>query len=161
MALKDMVALIDEKLADVFHSAKPDPVQLRAPVLKAIERTRSQFLQTEPVRGPKWFKASNSVAAFTPTLRGGYTLPINGKPTVYVPSERFLSFLDHMKDAVDAGEFDSELANPGDDAPATAKVSVPKTREPRDPSAPKRQWTPERRARFAATVAERKARKSA
>ena len=46
MALKDMFALIDDKLADVFHTRKPDPATLRAPVLNAIERTRTQFAQT-------------------------------------------------------------------------------------------------------------------
>jgi len=161
MALTDLFGLIDDKLADVFHSSKPDPTKLRAPVLKAIERTRTQFLQTEPAKGPKWFRVSNAVVAFTPKLRGGASFPINGQPTVYVPSERFPEFLDRMKDAVEAGEFDAELADPNDGAGATAKVKVPTTRKQRDPSAPKKPgWTDERRAKFAATVAARNAAKS-
>jgi len=161
MALKDLFGLIDDKLADVFHAKKADPVTLRAPVLRALERTRDQFLATEPARGPKWIRISNGVVAFTPTLRGGHPLPINGQTTVYVPSERFIEFLDRMTEAVEAGEFDAELENPGNGAGQTAKVKVPTTRKPRDPNAPRKAgWSDERRAKFAATVAARNVAKS-
>lgn len=157
MALKDMFALIDDKLADVFHTRKPDPAALRAPVLKAIARTRTQFAQTEPVRGPKWFKVANDVVAFSPTLRGGHPLPINGQTTVFVASERFPELLDHFEEAVSAGEFDDQLADPGNGAGSSATVVMPTARKPRDPSTPKAGWSDERRAKFKETVAARKA----
>ena len=112
MALKDLIGFIDDTLANVFHAKAPDPAKLRAPVLKAIARTRTQFLQTEPVKGARWFQVNNNVVAFTPRLRGGAPLPINGQTTVFIPSERFPEFLDRLTAAVEAGEFDDEIARP-------------------------------------------------
>lgn len=161
MALKDMIALVDDKLADVFHTRKPDAAKLRAPVLKAIERTRSQFSQGDVVRGPKWFKSANGVVAFTPTLRGGHPLQVNGQTTVFIAADRFPEFLDHMQAAVQAGEFDGQLAAGGNGAGSNTEVAVPVGRGPRDPNAPRKAgWTDERRARYHETMAARRAAKT-
>lgn len=161
MALKDMIALVDDKLADVFHTRKPDAAKLRSPVLKAIQRTRSQFSQGGVVRGPKWFKSSNGVVAFTPTLRGGYSLQVNGQAMVFIASDRFSEFLDHMDAAVQAGEFDDQLIDRGSGAGSIAGATKSAGRKPRDPNAPgKGGWTEERRSRYQDTMAARKAAKT-
>lgn len=161
MALKDMIALVDDKLADVFHTRKPDPVKLQSPVLKAIERTRSQFSQGGVVRGPKWFKLSNGVVAFTPTLRGGHSLQVNGQATVFIASDHFPEFLDHMYAAVQAGDFNDQLADRDNSSGSTAEFTKPAGRKPRDANAPRKGgWTDERRARYQDTMTARRTAKT-
>jgi len=153
-ALKNLLGLIDDKLEAVFHKKTPDATSLRAKVVEGIDRSRTQFLATEPVRGRKWFKVANNVVAFSPMLPGSVPLLINGKATNYIPGERFTDFLDNMKAAVEAGEFDAELlAEPGEAKPAASpRVST-------EPKAKRAGWSPERRAAQAASIAARKAAK--
>ena len=161
MALKNMLALVDDKLADVFHTKKSNAAKLRSPVLKAIERTRSQFTGDGMVRGPKWFKLSNGVVALTPTLRGGRSLQVDGQATVFITGDRFLEFLDHMQAAVEAGEFDDQLAVRDNGVGLAAELAKSGDRKPRDPNAPKKEgWTDERRARYQQTMAARRAAKT-
>lgn len=158
MALKNMIALVDDKLADIFHTRKPDAAKIRSPVLKAIKRTLSQFSEGRVVGGPKWFKVSNGVVAFTPTLRGGHSLQVDSQATVFIASDRFPEFLDHMQAAVQAGEFDDQLADRDIGARPTAEVTKSEGRKTRDPNAPRKEgWTDERRARYQETMAARKA----
>jgi len=149
MALKDLLALADDKLHEVFSSKPHDPSKARAPILKGIDRTAKQFAQTEPVRGRKWFKVANSVVELT------LPFSISGKSTFYIPSERFPDFLEKLKSSVEAGELDKEI-----EAGAGATPPQARERKPRSDAGQGRNgWSEERRAKFAATVAARNAAK--
>ena len=136
VALSDLLKLADEKLADLFHKKQHNPEKARNPILRGIDRTRNQFESAIPIRGKKWFKVSNNVVAFSPPF------DIGGKSLHYIPSERFPDYLAHLRQAVEAGELDDSLGQ----APATKRKPRPSAGKP---------WTPERRAKFAASVAAR------
>lgn len=152
MALKDILALVDDKLADVFHSTKPDPAKLRAPAIKRLDTAKTQFLATEPQRGRKIWRAKNNV------VEVALPFALNGEATVYVPSERFPDFVDKLKAAVEAGELDAELVTAAEGGEAPAATSGRKRRGT-GTSNPNKAWTPERRERFQASIAARKAEK--
>lgn len=151
MAIKDILALVDAKLKDVFEQTKPDPSKLRAPAIKRLDTAKTQFLATEPTRGRKIWRAKNNV------VEVALPFALNGETTVYVPSERFPDFVDKLKAAVEAGELDAELvtAAEGGEAPATSG----RKRRGTGTSNPNKAWTPERRERFQASIAARKAAK--
>lgn len=162
MALKDTFSTFFDNvgLADVFNRPAHDPVKARKPLLKGIETAKTQFEEGK-TKGPnRWWSVSNGVVALTVKV-SGVTFDINGVATNHMPAERFPEFLAKFKAAVEAGEFDEELENHGN---GDAKVHIAKARKPRtpkDPNAPAagREWSEERRAKFAATVAARKAAK--
>ena len=137
VAISDLLKLADEKLADLFHQKQPNLEKTRKPILKGIDRTREQFESATPVRGKKWFKVSNNVVAFSPPFE------IGGKSSHYIPSERFADYLAHLRSAVEAGELDDSFGQ-----------SSATKRKPRASAG--KHWTPERRAKFAASVAEGK-----
>ena len=146
MALRDLLKLIDSKLSDTFNQKSFDPAKARAPLLKHIEVTKRQFASTEPVRGRKAFKVSNSVVEYRPPV------PIEGHSTCYIPSERFDDFLNALKTTVEAGELDKALAEP---VAPTAQLQTT-----RGGAGKKRAgWSPERREKQAAAIAARKAAK--
>lgn len=154
MALKDMLALVDDKLKEVFSTPAYDEVAARKPVLAGIAKAKEQFEAGKTKVPHRWWSAANNVVLFKPRL-GGNALLINGKEESAIPAERFPAFLDHFTAAVNAGEFDEEIKNHGK---GTAKVTTP--RAPRA----KREgggsgWSEERRARFAASIAARNANK--
>jgi len=128
MALKDkLFGLIDNSLLSAFNKKpeKPvDPSKARKPLLAGIEKTKKQFEEGRTKVPHRWWTVNNGVVAFEAKV-GGATFEINGKPINYIPSERFPEFLASMKAAVDAGEFDGEIANHGK---GSAKVSAPKGR---------------------------------
>lgn len=168
MSLLDKLhAFVDNSLEATFNRKPYDPSKDRAFVLKWIERTRAHLNQAEPVKGRRWAQFANGVMSFTPTRPDGGPLEINGTTTVFVPVERAGDFLDHFKEAIETGQFDHALATNGigtsqhvSDAPTV------KARKARDPNeTPRyaegsRSWSPERRARFAETIAARNAAKS-
>ena len=162
MALKDVFSLFDSKLADTFNLKAYDPAPDREKLVKRLQATKAKFLQTEPVRGRKDFSVSNNVVAFSPTLPGGSPMILSGQTTNYIPGERFPEVIDKLVAAVDAGELDKELeaASKGDSLTGSTP-EMPKVRRPRAPRDPhasaKVGWTDERRARFAASIAARKA----
>ena len=146
MALKDLLKLIDSKLADTFNLKTLDPTKARATMVKHIDTTKRQFASTEPVRGRKAFRVANSIVEYKPPV------PIEGHAVCYVPSERFDGFLNTLRAAVEAGELDKALAEP-QTAPAPSQGNrggAGKTRAG---------WSPERRAKQAAAIAARKAAK--
>lgn len=73
-----------------------------------------------------WYRTKNGVVALTVKV-GGDTFPINGAATNHLPADRFEEFLAAMYAAVDAGEFDTELANHGK---GNVAVDVPKRKAP-------------------------------
>ena len=103
MALKELLALADKKLAEVFHQKAPDPSKARKGVLKSIDTTASQFASATPTRGRKRFAINNGVVEYKP----GFA--IDGEETFYVPSERFSDFLTKLKANVESGELDTAL----------------------------------------------------
>jgi hypothetical protein len=157
MALKDVLSLIDDKLADVFHTRAYDPAKDREKLVKRLEATKAKFLQTEPARGRKDFSVQNNTVAYSPTLPSGDPITLGDKPApYYIPSERFTDVVDGLIAATKAGELDKALEGKGE-----AKVTKP-ARTPRkktEGGSTGRGWTEERRAKFAATVAARNAAK--
>ena len=120
MALKDLIALIDNKLAETFHRPAYDAEAARKPLLRGIDNARRQFESGQTKAPNRWWKAANNVVALTVKL-GGDTLDINGASTNHIPQEHFVTFLDKFKEAVTAGEFDEELKSHGK---GDAKVAV-------------------------------------
>lgn len=124
MALKDLLGLIDNKLSDVFHKPVWDKEAARKPLLKGIEQATTQFQNGSTKAPNRWWKASNGVVALTVKLQGEI-FEINGVETNHFPEERFGDFMKAFKDAVDAGEFDTELKNHGH---GDAKVHIGKAK---------------------------------
>ena len=151
MALKDFIALADDKLHEAFNRKPHDATKARETMVKRLDKAHEQFHATEPARGRKLFKIQNGIVELS------LPFEVSGKSTFHIPSERFADALKHLKTSVTKGELDDELRAAadkpsGDPAPAAAKV-------PRKQSTggTGRGWTDERRAKFAATVAARNA----
>ncbi len=156
MALKDLLAMVDDKLAEVFDRKAYDPSKDRDRFAKRIDATKTKFLQTEPARGQKDFTVANGVVRYEPTLRGNPVV-IGGRMVFHIDSGKFVAFLDGLKSSVEGGELDDaiEAAATDDAAPAAPKAA----RKPREGGG-SRGWSDERRAAFAATIAARKAGKN-
>lgn len=124
MALKDYLGVIDNALKHVFDRKPVDPAKARRPMLRAIDRTLAQYKTGSAGTSTGWYRIRNGVVALTVKVAGN-TLDINGAATNHLPADRFEEFLDHMRAAVDAGEFDGELANKGHGG---AEVGIPTAR---------------------------------
>ncbi len=143
MSIKDLLSLADDKLQELFHTKPHDPEKARKPIVAGIDRTKSQFASTEPVKGRKWFKIANGV------VEVNLPFMLGGKSTHYVPSERFNDFLDKLKALVTKGDLDKEIE---------AGVGEVEAKPMRSASGAKRAgWSEERRRKHAETVAARKA----
>ncbi|MEG8031881.1 hypothetical protein QP179_09960 [Sphingomonas aurantiaca] len=155
--LEKLHALIDPKLKDTFDKKAFDPSKDRAWVVGRLESTKTQYGATETTRGggAKWWKLANGVVAFSPVRKDGAPLVVNGQTTLFIPSEHFVTFVDHMIEAVNAGEFDKELSS------ETTSGQTVKIRSPRTASAGGgKGWSPERTEKFRATIEARKAAKA-
>lgn len=121
MALTDLFGIINNGLREAFERPAADPAKARRPLLKGIDRTAEQFASGKP--GPRsWWRVRNGVVALTVKVNGD-TFDINGVATNHMPADRFAEFLGKMRDAVNAGAFDAELANKGN---GDAKVRIGK-----------------------------------
>jgi hypothetical protein len=152
--LEKLHALIDPKLKETFDKKSYAPDRDRAWLVARLQATKTQYGATETTRGggAKWWKLSNGVVAFSPVRKDGAPLVINGQTTLFIPGEHFVTFVDHMIEAVESGEFDKELSN------ETTSGTTVKIKSPRTASAGGgKGWSEERRAKFAATMAARKA----
>jgi len=111
-------------LAEVFQRKPHDSRAARKPLLLGIENARKQFTQTPRIlKAPnRWWKVNNGVVALTVKIKGD-TFDINGVATNHMPEDRFEEFLAQFKQAVEAGEFDEELANKSN---GDAKVVITK-----------------------------------
>lgn len=164
--LKDLFSLVDHKLAEVFHRVSYSPDKDRAAFMKRIDETKGKFLATEPARGKKDFAVENGVVEYRPSLRGGRTIKLQGTDANYIPSERFVEFLDGLRTAVAEGHLDKEL-EASEATGSTTVTSELKTRTRgagattsgtyKDGSG----WSESRKAKFAETIAKRKAAKAA
>lgn len=115
-------------LAEIFQRKPHDSKAARKPLLTGIENARKQFTQTPRVlKAPnRWWKVNNGVVALTVKIKRD-TFEINGVATNHMPEDRFEEFLAQFRQAVEAGEFDDELANKGN---GDAKVVIPKAEKP-------------------------------
>ena len=128
MSLANMLGLINNDLKEAFSRKPFDPADGRRKLIDGIERSREQFGREEPARGRKWFTVNNGIVAFSPTQGNSGPLTINGVTTNFIAAEVFPEFLDNMRAAVEAGEFDAELeraAKHGGMVSGTADVAIP------------------------------------
>lgn len=164
MALKDLFALVDDKLKDVFHKVSYDPARDRDALTKRIDATKEKFLATEPPRGRKDFSVKNNVVEYRPTV-GGNPLVLEGREASYIPAERFAQFLDLLRAEVSEGRLDKEItaaAEGNSNANLTGEAKPARTRKPRsDAGSGRSGWTEDRRKRFEESIAARKAAKAA
>ncbi len=124
MALKDYLGIIDNGLKHLFDRKVTDPAKARRPLIRGIDRTLAQFKTASSGTPTSWYRMKNGVVALTVKV-GGNTFDINGVATNHMPADRFEEFLAAMRAAVDAGEFDAELAHEGD---GEAEVHIPKSK---------------------------------
>ena len=122
MALKDYLGIIDNGLKHLFDRKAADPAKARRPLLRGIDRTLAQFKAGSSGTPTSWYQLKNGVVALTVKV-GGNTFDISGVATNHLPVDRFEEFLAAMRAAVEAGEFDAELAHKGD---GDAEVHIPK-----------------------------------
>lgn len=163
MALADLFALVDDKLKDVFHKVTYDPTKDRDKMVKRIDDTKGKFIATEPAKGKKDFSISNGVVEYRPTLPGGGPLVLEKRDVNYVPSERFVDFLTILRAEVAEGRLDKEIEAAATKTTASLTRHAAKTgsdvASTRTYSGNKAGWSDERRERFAASIAARKAAK--
>ncbi len=124
MALKDYLGIIDNSLKHLFDRKAVDPAKARRPLLRDIDRTLTQFKAGSAGTATGWYRLRNDDVALTVKV-GGDTFDINGVATNHMPADRFEEFLRQMRLAVDAGEFDTELASKGY---GDARVEISKSR---------------------------------
>jgi hypothetical protein len=162
MSLLDKLnALIDPKLKETFDKRAYDPSKDRAWVVARLEATKTQFTSTESGRGGgrKMWVLSNGVVAFSPVRSDKQPLIVNGQTTNYIPSERFVEFVDAMIAAVNNGDFDKEL-KADSTAGTTVKVQTPRKARTSSGEGGGSGWSEERRRKFAGSIAARNAAKS-
>jgi hypothetical protein len=165
MSLLDKLnALIDPALKEMFDKRPYDPAKDRAWVVARLDATKTQFTSTEGGRGGgrKMWVLSNGVVAFSPVRSDKQPLIVNGQTTNYIPSERFVEFVDAMIAAVNNGDFDNEFQA---DTTNGTTVAVKTPRKARTASASGGEgggsgWSEERRRKFAESIAARNAAKT-
>ena len=158
MALADIIAKLSPDNAKLFHH---DPDANRRPVLERLAKNREAFNDpSKKVRG-RWFEiGNNQVVAFTPTRPDGQPIVIDGQSVTFWKADEFPGILDAFEAAIKAGEIDDQLEG---STPAGASLPTrqltKKARKPRSDAGGSREWSEERRAKFAETIAARKAAK--
>ena len=126
MALKDYLGIIDNGLKQLFDRKAADPAKARRPLIRGIDRTLAQVKAGSTGTPTGWYKMKNGVVALTVKLAGN-KLDINGVATNHLPADRFEEFLAAMRGALEAGEFDAELAHKGD---GNAEVVISRRKAP-------------------------------
>jgi len=156
--LEALHSLIDPALKEAFDKRPYDPASDRAWVVGRLEAAKSQYASTESTRGggKRWWQLNNGIVAFSPTRRDRSPLVINGQTTNFIPAERFNDFIAAMIAAVKNGDFDKEFEADNTNG-TTVKVRVPRKAKEAGEAGGGAGWSEERRAKFAATMAARKA----
>lgn len=159
MALKDIIAKISPDNARLFHH---DADANRRATLERLAKNREAFNDpSKRVRG-RWFEiGNNQMVAFSPTRPDGQPIVIDGQSVTFWAAADFPGILDAFEAAINAGEIDDQLegSTPAGASLPARELKKPKTRAPRSDAGQKREWTPERRAKFAETIAARNAAK--
>lgn len=121
--------LIDNALGTHFNAPVYKPEKGRAKLVKVIDKAASQRAagQTPPTRS--WKTGSNGAVSFSPKIDGKPVL-IGGEAVNYVPGDRFDTFLEGLKAAVQAGDLDDEIkaALEGDEASPVSTPKAPRKR---------------------------------
>ena len=131
MALESIVNAAKSAVRDVVSPQSSDPVSDRDDVLQDLHLAEKAWA-TDGVRSGTWFVRDGEHVAFTPTTRNGATLTIGGQTTSFIPADRFADYLVNMRSAIEAGEFDLEIAGAlhgSANVGGTAEVALPVARE--------------------------------
>ena len=131
MALESIVNASKSAVLDVVSPQSSDPVSDRNAVLQDLHLAEKAWA-TDGVRSGTWFVRDGEHVAFTPTTRNGATLTIGGQTTNFIPADRFADYLVNMLSAIEAGEFDREIAGAlhgSANVGGTAEVAIPAARD--------------------------------
>ena len=137
-----MLWRIDVALESIINAATSVLRDAVSPSSNNLASDRDEMLQdlhlaekawaTDGVRSGTWFVRDGEHVAFTPTTRNGATLTIGGQTTNFIPADRFADYLVNMRSAIEAGEFDREIAGAlhgSANVGGTAEVAIPAARE--------------------------------
>ncbi len=155
MALKGFLALNDKTLAEQYAYVAPDKTRHRKPFLAGLAKAETAFGEgKQPRGGTAMWSAANNIVRFTPKL-AGTPIAIEGETVFHIPAERFPNAIAELRKSVEAGELDDTLHA------AVEGASKGGTKVARDPNAGsvRAGWSEERRQRFAASIAAKKAAK--
>lgn len=142
-SLKELLALTSDKIASTFHEKPYDPSKDRKALQKRLQKAHDQYTSATPAKGRKLFTVNHKGE-----IELKLPFEVGGKDTFYFDEGgKFTQFLAHMSQLVGLGEFDEHLKDQRPPATSTA------------PKTPGAGWSPERRAKFDAKIAARKAAK--
>jgi hypothetical protein len=131
LALESIVNAAKSAVLNVVSAQSSDPVSARNDVLQDLHLAEKAWA-TDGVRSGTWFVRDGEHVAFTPTTRNGATLTIGGQTTNFIPADRFADYLVNMRLAIEAGEFDREIAGAlhgSANVRGTAEVAIPTARQ--------------------------------
>jgi hypothetical protein len=131
MALESIVNAAKSALHGVGDGASADPHADRAKVLQDLYLAEKGWATDGQTTGA-WFARDGDHVAFSPVTRNGAPLTIGGLTTNFVPADRFADYLQAMRDAIERGEFDDEIAaalHGSANVSGIARVPMPPRRE--------------------------------
>lgn len=131
MALESIINAAKSVLRDAVSPSSNNLASDRDEVLQDLHLAEKAWA-TDGVRSGTWFVRDGEHVAFTPTTRNGATLTIGGQTTNFIPADRFADYLVNMRSAIEAGEFDREIAEAlhgSANVGGTAEVAIPAARE--------------------------------
>lgn len=153
MASTGFFDFIDDTLEKAYQYVAPDHTAHRKPFVKGLKRVIETFEGGRQPRGDSaMWSASNNVVRFIPKIANRQVMLKEGKPVYYVPAERFVDAVKNLIEEVEAGKHDDALAKAKD---AGSKGET----DTRGVGTVRAGWTAERRARYEATQAAKKAQK--
>lgn len=109
MALESILSAAKSAVLGVRDGASTDPNADRADVLQDLHLAEKGWATDGQATGT-WFARDGDHVAFSPVTRNGAPLTIGGLTTNFVPADRFADYLTAMRDAIERGEFDDEIA---------------------------------------------------
>jgi hypothetical protein len=131
VALESIINAATSVLRDAVSPSSNNLASDRDEVLQDLHLAEKAWA-TDGVRSGTWFVRDGEHVAFTPTTRNGATLTIGGQTTNFIPADRFADYLVNMRSAIEAGEFDREIAGAlhgSANVGGTAEVAIPAARE--------------------------------
>ncbi len=117
--------LIDNALGTHFNAPVYKPEKGRAKLVKVIDKAAAQRAAGETPPTRSWKTGSNGAVSFSPKIDGKPVL-IGGEAVNYVPGDRFDTFLEGLKAAVQAGDLDDEIKAALEGDEAGSAFSAPK-----------------------------------
>lgn len=128
MSLESLVETAKAALIGMAGRAPRDPLADRVDVLQDLHLAAKAWASGD--RHP-WFARDGEHVAFSPASRGGTPLTIGGQTTTFIPADRFADYLQSMREAIELGVFDDEIAGALQGLPAggVAGVALPPARD--------------------------------